>query len=241
MTYRQIKQAISTGLTSPPVTFDAELYGNTLVVITVSTNDGSFTNDARMGTAVEVYDATNDDIMRITYGVVPVGTSRTFTYTAFAGSTVNLTATEWPCTDTVSPLDKTASTSGTAPSTVTTINSGTTAATANGVETAVALTSLRADVSAESVNNGWTLLATSSGAFSDITAFTHLAATGAQNVDFTWTTSAVVTGAAVATFNAMGYVAPGNRGFDDLAGVALVISGRDDGKWDHAKSAEYWW
>lgn len=50
------------------------------------------------------------------------------------------------------------------------------------------------------------------------------------------------TGAAVAyKANPNPFVARSPRGFDNKASLAIMASQRDDGKWDHAKSVDFWW
>lgn len=241
MSYKQIKSAIETGATSISVTMDRQPVANNLLVACISSNDGDCTNDGRFSTAINVYDVVDDDFFRIAYGVAPADTSPTITFTNFVGNTKNLSVTEWPCENTTTPLDQTASTGATAPTSVTTIASGTTGATADAIETAIAMTSVRSAISAQQADNGFTVMNSSNGSFSDFSAFKHLTATGAQSCNLSWTTSGLCTGGAIATFRARAYVAPAPRGFNDKASLAIMASQRDDGKWDHAKSADFWW
>jgi hypothetical protein len=239
MSFRQKKQVTQTGATSITITFDQPLIANNLVIVTVSSNDGTCTNDAALSTAIEVYDVVNDDFLRITYGVVAAGGVQSYTFTGFAGNTKNLGGSEWDCNNIASPLDTTASTGTTNPTTVTTINSNTVT---KGVQPslAVVMTSVRASISAPTFNNGFQLLNQSLGTFSDFSGFLTSTATGTISCDLSWTTSGVAIGAAIVIFNARDFIEAPSREYD-VPFMGHIFSIKDDGKFDTATSVNNWW
>lgn len=196
----QKKQATTTTTTEVAATFDATPTENNLMVGTIGSNDGSFTNPSGWTTAIEVYNATDDDILRIFYKVAGASESSTVTCTAFAGNTKHLGISEWSGVDTADPLDVTASTAVTPA--VTTISSGTTATTSTANSLAVAEFAVRADIEAESADNSYSVLNTGNGTFSDFSASRIYSATEAAQTDGSWTTSGTAW-AGIATFNGL--------------------------------------
>jgi hypothetical protein len=201
----QSKQATTTTTTTVEATFDSAPTQNNLMVGTVSSNDGSFTNPSGWSTAIENYNVTDDDIQRIIYKVAGAGESSTVQCTAFAGNTKHLGISEWSGIVTASPLDLTASSAVTAG--VTSISSGTTGTINSGNELAVAVFAIRADTSAESVNNSFTVLNTGNGTFSDFSAYRIYASQTTVETTGSWTTAGTAWGS-VATFLGAGGIGP---------------------------------
>jgi hypothetical protein len=237
MPARQTKQVTQTGATSITASMDNAPIVNNLLVATVDSNDGTCTNPTGFTTAIEVYNATDDDFLRITYKVVAAGDSSDITFTGFVGNTKHLQVSEWPCNDVTTPLDQTASTGTTAA--VSTISSGTTATMTVAKGVAIAQMAVRAAATAESVDNGYALFVTGDGTFSDASAYREYQAAAAAVTQFSWTTAGTAW-SAIAVFRASGHI---NRTVPSMLrdNVLPLITGRDDGKWDHARSVDFWW
>lgn len=190
--------------TTIAATFGATPTVNNLGVATIQSNDGTCTNETGWSTAIDIYNATEDDFARIAYKVFGASESATVTFTGFAGNTKLLGLSEWTGNATASPLDQTASTGRTTGAT--SISSGTTATTAQADELAVAVQALRAlnggGLSYTNSFSGFHNLNNGS-AFSGLSATKILSAAAAIETTFSWTTSGT-TWAGIATFKASG-------------------------------------
>lgn len=199
--------AITTGTTCTATLAATPASGN-LLVASVFTRSANLTNPVNWTTAVDVVNATDNDVHRIAFRTAGASEPAAVTFTNDEGFATIVGAMEFNGAQ-ASPMDQTASTGRTSAASIST---GTTATTTTTDAIAVASVGAR-DLSNEAVT--WTNAFTGLHAVNDGTnlaqlydAYRSLTAVGTYETTATWTTSAVSL-AAIAIFKVEGGGAAG--------------------------------
>lgn len=158
--------------------------GNLMVAI-ICSNDGTATNPSGWTTAINNYNATEDDFIRIAYKVAGASESTAVTFTGLTNNHV-LDIMEFSGTD-ATPLDDTGNTART--TSVQTLAVGTTESCTTTVNDTVAIAGLilRGTAASPSINDSYIGLQNALNSVSLLSAYKILTASGLTNPSFSWT------------------------------------------------------
>lgn len=185
--------------TSLAATFSSTPTSSNLLVACVISRATTLTNPDGWTTAVEVFNATENDWVRIAYKIAGASESTTVTFVQ-SSDTAILSVTEWSGLNT-STHDQTASTGRTL--TVTSLSTGTTGTTTESAELAIAAVGVRAAIAASSFTNSFALreeeVVNTIAPTSIIVGSKVLSSVGTQETTASWITAGTAM-AAIATF-----------------------------------------
>lgn len=213
VTGQRANAANNTG-TTITATFPSTPTQNNLLVGTISTNDGTFTNPTGWSTAVEYDEPTSDDMQRIVYKVAGAGESTSVQATGFAGNSKYISIFEYSGTDTSAPFDVAATRTREDGVSISTV--GPTATIANADSVAVAQVYIRDTnfPTAFSVTDAFTLeydFGTGSATPWAAVATKILSSTTGPQTTFDWTTNGNA-GGTIAVFKGAGAGGGGSVG-----------------------------